>query len=88
MFLYAIWSLPVDSGSSAPEEYQRRMCEALEGLEGTAIVADDILVYGEGNTELDARIDHERKLKALLDRCKKKKFKLINRKLRGSQRDE
>ena len=46
--------------SSAPEKYQRRMCEELEGLEGIVIVADDILVYGEGNTEMDARIDHER----------------------------
>ena len=40
--------------SSAPEEYQRRMNQALEGLEGIAIVADDILVFGEGKTDAEA----------------------------------
>lgn len=33
---------------SAPEVFQQRMVEALEGLEGVAVIADDILVYGEG----------------------------------------
>lgn len=35
---------------SAPEEYQRRMHESLEGLKGVAVIADDILIYGEGDT--------------------------------------
>lgn len=36
--------------SSAPEEYQRRMHEELEGLRNVAVIADDILIYGEGDT--------------------------------------
>ncbi|KAL3856077.1 hypothetical protein ACJMK2_015273 [Sinanodonta woodiana] len=34
--------------SSAPEEFQRRQHDALEGLQGTEVIVDDILVYGQG----------------------------------------
>jgi len=54
---------------SASEEYQRRMTECLEGLEGIAVVADDILVYGNGNTDEEAFENHDQNLKNLLDRC-------------------
>ena len=36
--------------SSAPEEFQRRMHEALEGQPGVCVIADDILIYGKGDT--------------------------------------
>ena len=36
--------------SSSPEEYQRRLHTVLDGLEGTEVIADDILVYGIGDT--------------------------------------
>ena len=36
--------------SVAPEEFQRRIDESLEGLEGTKAIADDILIWGDGNT--------------------------------------
>ena len=36
--------------SSSPEEFQRRLQEALEGLEGISTVADDILIVGRGET--------------------------------------
>ena len=36
--------------SSSPEEYQRRQDQILEGLNGVKSVADDILVYGKGDT--------------------------------------
>ena len=62
--------------SPAPEEFQRRMDEALEGLEGTKAIHDDILVYGCGNTDEEAVRDHNRKLTALMDRCKQKNIKL------------
>ena len=54
----------------------------VEGLQGVALMADDILVYGEGETIEDATKDHDVKLTKLLDRCKttgkinKKKMKL------------
>ena len=35
---------------SASEEYQRRMIDALAGIEGVKVFIDDILVYGQGET--------------------------------------
>ena len=34
--------------SVAPEEFQRRIDENLEGLEGVKAIADDILIWGDG----------------------------------------
>ena len=36
---------------SGPEEYQRRQHEFLEGLRGVTNIADDICVYGYGDTK-------------------------------------
>ena len=38
--------------SSAPEEYQRRQNEALSGLNGVEVIADDILCYQRGSSRL------------------------------------
>ena len=52
--------------SSAPEEFQNRLMTALEGLEGTALVADDILIFGVGDTYAAAEVDHDKKLIELM----------------------
>jgi hypothetical protein len=67
---------------SAPEEFQQRLLNALEGLDGIICIADDILVYGEGNTKEEAEIDHDRRLVALMERCHSKNIKLNPEKLR------
>ena len=36
--------------SSVPNEYQRRQNEALAGLDGLEVIADDILCYGSGES--------------------------------------
>jgi len=36
--------------SPAPKIFQRKMCEALDGLEDVACIADDMLIYGRGET--------------------------------------
>ena len=36
--------------SSAPKEFQGRMHEALDGLPGVCVIADDILIYGKLDT--------------------------------------
>ena len=36
---------------SAPEIFQRRMHELIEGLMGVEVVADDFVVVGRGHTE-------------------------------------
>ena len=58
--------------TSAPEEFQMRLTTALEGLEGIICIADDILVYGEGNDYEEAQKDHDRGFIALMERCLQK----------------
>ena len=41
--------------SVAPEEFQRRMDDALGGLEGIKPIHDDILIYGCGETDTDKK---------------------------------
>ena len=38
------------------------MMECLEGIDGIAVVADDVLLYGEGTTIQEAQQDHDKKL--------------------------
>ena len=42
----------------------------VEGLQGAVVIADDILVYGEGETTEDATKDHDEQLTKLFDKCK------------------
>ena len=56
--------------SSAPEEFQHRQHEVLENLNGVDVIADDILVYGRGETYEEALADHDKNLKALLQRAR------------------
>lgn len=58
--------------SPAPEYFQHRLDQAIEGLPGVRTVADDILITGEGDTLQDAIKDHDKKLLALLARCRDK----------------
>ena len=53
--------------SPAPEEFQRQLNEALEELSGVKAVADDILLWGTGNTDSEASRDHDVKLCLLLN---------------------
>ena len=48
--------------SSAPEVFQRRMHEVIEGLRGVEVVADDSVVVGFGNTMEEATQNHDLKL--------------------------
>ena len=67
--------------ASAPEEFQMRLATALEGLPGLANIADDILIFGEGDTSTEAEIDHDRNLISLLNRCAQENIKLNPSKL-------
>ena len=67
--------------SSAPEEFQKRLMSALEGLEGILCIADDILVFGEGSNYQEAEQDHDRRFVALMERCSQKNIKLNQNKL-------
>ena len=62
--------------SPAPELFQMRIHQLLEGLPGVYVIADDILVAGEEPTIAVAEQDHNQKLHALLNRCKETGIKL------------
>lgn len=66
----------------APKEFQRRLNEALEGLDGVRTIADDIIVFGVGDTDDEAVVDHDRKLMALLQRCRQRHIKLNKDKMK------
>jgi len=68
--------------SPAPELFQRRIHEALSGLKGVACIADDMLVYGCGDTLEEAQQDHDRCLTELLDRCREKRIRLNKGKMK------
>ena len=73
--------LPFDLSASS-EIFQKRVSQALEGLEGILNITDDILVYGVGDTEDEARRDHDSKLEALLLRCRERGIALNKNKLK------
>ena len=70
----------------ASEEFQRRLNQELEGLEGIKAIADDILIYGEGETDEEAVADHDRKLKTMLERCRERGLKLNINKMKLKQK--
>ena len=68
--------------TASPEEFQRRLTEAMAGLQGVMIVADDILIYGKGETTEDATQDHNKNLQRLLERAESINLKLNKEKCR------
>ena len=52
-----------------------------ENLNGVDVIADDILVYGRGETHEEALADHDKNLKALLQRARDVNLKLNKDKL-------
>ena len=68
--------------SPAPEEFQRRLDAAREGLEGVIPIFNDSIVFGVGDTHEAAVEDHDRKLTAFLQRCRETGIKLNKDKLK------
>ena len=52
--------------SSAPEEFQRRLQAVLYGIDGVVVVADDILIYGKGDSQEEVRDNHDEALLQVL----------------------
>jgi len=68
--------------SSSPEEYQRRLHTVLDGLDGTQVIADDILVYGVGETEEEARENHDDNILQVMKRIRDNGVKLNRDKMK------
>jgi len=73
--------------SVSSEIFQKRVNQALEGLSGVLNIADDILVYGVGNSKQEAVADHNRNLQALLKRCRERNIALNRDKLKLRQKE-
>ena len=67
--------------SLAPEEFERKLHEHLDDLPGVIVLRDDILVVGNGDTEAEANINHDKNLKGVLERAKKINLKLNSSKM-------
>lgn len=78
------WNVLPFGIASASDYFQMRMYEIVHDLPGVELLVDDILVYGIGNSQMEAISDHNKKLDSLLQRlsyynCKlnKDKMKLL-----------
>ena len=71
--------------SSAPEVFQRKMHELIEGLNGIEVVADDFIAVGYGDTYEEASQNHDRCLLAFLRRCEERNVRLNPEKVKLRQ---
>lgn len=71
--------------SPAPEIFQRKLHEAVHGLKGVRALADDILIFGCGETVQEAMRDHNRNLQAFMERMVARNIKLNKDKIRLCQ---
>ena len=62
--------------SPAPEYFQRKFHQNLEGLKGVYDIADDVTIVGKGVTYEEALKDHDRNLTNFLERCRERNIKL------------
>ena len=62
--------------SSAPEVWQQRMNELVEGLNGVEVIADNFLICGFGATKEEATRNHDDNLHCFLERARKHGLKL------------
>ncbi|UYV64550.1 K02A2.6-like [Cordylochernes scorpioides] len=60
---------------TASEEYQRRLYEIFQGLEGIEIIDDDILILGKGDSYEEALKDHDRNLENLFKTARQANLK-------------
>ena len=71
--------------NSAPEVWQQRMHELVEGLTGVEVIADDFLVCGFGDTTEAAIANHDQNLKSFLRRARERNLTLNSEKLKLRQ---
>ena len=62
--------------SPAPEYFQQKLDQNLQGLPGVYRIADDLLITGQGETKREADKDHDENVVRLLQRCRERNIKL------------
>ena len=73
--------------SSAPEIFQRRMNEIIEGLEGVEVVADDFFIICRGQNMEEGIKDHDANMLKFLQRCKENSLHLNPNKVQLRQKE-
>ena len=68
--------------SAAPELFQLKLDEAIEGLENVARIVDDLVVWGNGESPAESIVSHDRSLEGLLERAAEVGLKLKPAKLK------
>jgi len=68
--------------SPASKKFQQRQHEITEDLQGVYVIADDILVFGCGDTEAEAIVDHDKNFFNLLTRARENNLKFNKSKLK------
>ena len=68
--------------NSAPEIWQRTMNQHVEGLAGTEVIHDDLLIVGCGTTDEEVDIDHDKNLREFLDRARERNLRLNAEKMK------
>lgn len=66
----------------APEKFQRRQQQVLEGIPGVLTIHEDILLYGGGDTYEKASRDHDVQLYKLMMPCREQNIKLNKDKMK------
>lgn len=65
--------------------WQRTMHEFVEDLQGVEVIADDFLIAGFGNTEIEVNQSLERNERTFLEKCRQWNLKLNRAKVRRQQ---
>ncbi|PIK46482.1 hypothetical protein BSL78_16643 [Apostichopus japonicus] len=60
----------------APEVFQQKLSQCLDGLTGIHIIAVDILITGHGKAFQEANADHDKNMRAFLQSCREMKISL------------
>ena len=73
--------------AASSEIFQKHLTLALENLPGVLCIADDILIYGTGETDEEATANHDRSLRDLFQRCKDRGIVLNTDKMKLRMRE-
>ena len=66
----------------APEEFESKLQEKLNGLPGAEVIRDDILVMGYGKNDEEGNQNHDENLLRLLNRARKANLRLNSSKMK------
>ena len=65
----------------APEEFECKLHEKLDGLPSVAVIRDDLLVMGHGYNEEEANQNHDENLVRMLEQARKTNLRLNSSKM-------